>query len=74
MIKYDKEQNLMVELLEVQRPLPIDIIQEYDHKKVMKGVKKIIETLTDNYFYQVAYQEFLKYEIDVKFEKETVWL
>ena len=64
MIKYDKEQNLMVELLEVQRPLPIDIIQEYDHKKVMKDVKKIIETLTDNYFYQVAYQEFLKYEID----------
>lgn len=47
MIKYDKEQNLMVELLEVQRPLPIDIIQEYDHKKVMKDVKKIIETLTD---------------------------
>lgn len=64
MIKYDKEQNLMVELLEVQRPLPLDIIQEYDHKKVMKDVKKIIETLTDNYFYHVAYQEFLKYEID----------
>ena len=49
MIKYDKEQNLMVELLEVQRPLPIDIIQEYDHKKVMKDVKKIIE---NGYTYQ----------------------
>lgn len=40
MIKYDKEQNLMVELLEVQRPLPMDIIQEYDHKKSYEGCKK----------------------------------
>lgn len=68
MIKYDDKGKLQVHLLSAKRVLPDRIIKEYDHKKVMKDMKNIMETLIDNYFYQVSYQEFLKYEVDENLE------
>ena len=72
MIKYDDKGKLQVQLLSAKRILPDRIIKEYDHKKVMKDMKNIMETLIDNYFYQVAYQEFLKYEVDENLEMVKV--
>lgn len=72
MIKYDEKGKLQVHLLSAKRILLDRIIKEYDHKRVMKDMKNIMETLIDNYFYQVAFQEFLKYEIDENLEMVIV--
>ncbi len=57
-----------VSLLEIQRPLPVNIIEEYNHKNAIKEIHNIFNQLMDNYFYQVAYQEFLKYTINEDLE------
>lgn len=63
MIEFNKEGKLDISALRVQKPLPIDIIEEYDIKSIKKDFKRIVNQLMDNYFYQVSYQEFLKYEV-----------
>ena len=68
MIKKDEKGKLEVSLLEIQRPLPVNIIEEYNHKNAIKEIHNIFNQLMDNYFYQVAYQEFLKYTINEDLE------
>ena len=68
MIKTDDKGKLNVSLLEIQRPLPVKIIEEYNHKDAIKEIHNIFDQLTDNYFYQVAYQEYLKYTINEDLE------
>lgn len=57
-----------VSSLEIQRPLPVNIIEEYNHKTAIKEIHNIFNQLMDNYFYQVAYQEYLKYTINEDLE------
>lgn len=68
MIVLKEDNKLNVSLLEIQRPLSNELIKDYDHKEVMKEIHDIFLQLEDNYFYQVAYQEFLKYNIDENLE------
>ena len=64
MIRFDTEGNLDYTMLDKSRVLPSDIINEYDYSKIRKEVRKLINFVENNYFYQVAYQEFLKYTIN----------
>jgi hypothetical protein len=68
MIKLNDEKKVDVSLLEIQRPLSNELIKDYNHKEVMKEIHDIFLQLEDNFFYQVAYQEFLKYSIDENLE------
>lgn len=63
MVKKNEKGKIDVSALEIQRPLPVSVIKEYDHKKAIKDIHSIFDQLLDNYFYQVSYQEFLKYAI-----------
>jgi len=68
MIVLKEDKKINVSLLEIQRPLSNELIKDYNHKEVMKEIHDIFLQLEDNYFYQVAYQEFLKYNIDENLE------
>lgn len=68
MIVLKEDKKINVSLLEIQRPLSTELIKDYNHKEVMKEIHDIFLQLEDNYFYQVAYQEFLKYNIDENLE------
>jgi hypothetical protein len=68
MVKLNDEKKVDVSLLEIQRPLSNELIKDYNHKEVMKEIHDIFLQLEDNFFYQVAYQEFLKYSIDENLE------
>lgn len=72
MIKKNENGKIDVSLLEIQRPLPLTIIKEYNHKDAMKEIHNIFDQLMDNYFYQVAYQEYLKYTIDEDLEFKII--
>ena len=63
MIKKDEKGKLNITLLEVQRPLSEEIINEYDHKVIMKEIHDLFIQLEDNYFDHAIYQEYLKYTI-----------
>ena len=72
MIQLNKDNKTDVSLLEIQRPLSSELIKDYNHKEAMKDIHDIFLQLEDNYFYQVAYQEFLKYSIDENLEFKIV--
>ena len=68
MIVLKEDKKINVSLLEIQRPLSTELIKDYNHKEVMKEIHDVFLQLEDNYFYQVAYQELLKYNIDENLE------
>ena len=72
MVQLNKDNKTDVSLLEIQRPLSSELIKDYNHKEAMKDIHDIFLQLEDNYFYQVAYQEFLKYSIDENLEFKIV--
>ena len=72
MVQLNKDNKTDVSLLEIQRPLSSELIKDYNHKEAMKYIHDIFLQLEDNYFYQVAYQEFLKYSIDENLEFKIV--
>lgn len=72
MVQLNKDNKTDVSLLEIQRPLSCELIKDYNHKEAMKDIHDIFLQLEDNYFYQVAYQEFLKYSIDENLEFKIV--
>lgn len=72
MIQLNDDKKINVSLLEIQRPLSNELIKEYNHKEAMKDIHDIFLQLEENYFYQVAYQEFLKYSIDENLEFRMV--
>ena len=63
MIKKDEKGKLNITLLEVQRPLSEEIINEYDHKVIMKEINDLFIQIENNYFNHAIYQEYLKYTI-----------
>ena len=63
MIVLDDKQKLIVSRLEVSNPLSSRMIKEYDFNNMRKEFKDLLDLMQENYFNQVCYQEFLKYEI-----------
>ena len=63
MVQLNKDNKTDVSLLEIQRPLSSELTKDYNHKEAMKDIHDIFLQLEDNFFYQVAYQEFLKFHL-----------
>src|SRR5574344_1165136 len=72
MVQLNKDNKTDVSLLEIQRPLSSELIKDYNHKEAMKDMHDIFVHLEDNYCYQVAYPEVLKYSIDENLEFKIV--
>ena len=68
MIILKENGKLDVSRLDVQKPLSKEIIAEYNHKEAIAEIHKLFNQLMDNYFYQISYQEFLKYTIEEDLE------
>ena len=58
MVKKNEKGKIDVSALEIQRPLPVSVIKEYDHKKAIKDIHSIFDQLLDNYCLMV--DELLK--------------
>ena len=54
MIKKDEKGKLEVSLLEIQRPLPVNIIEEYNHKNAIKEKDYCITQCTYSWDSQAA--------------------
>ena len=71
MVKYDKNRDIVVGLLDDTRVLSKKIIERYDYKDIKQNFDYLVEILEMNKMYHSMYRSLLEYEITDDLEFKT---